>query len=413
METVVIAVWVALAAAGAAFAYVNRNSVDPRYVPKQGIWSRAAQNLGLTCTIDKRGKPEISGVFQRFEVHLELVITEEQSFALRLTVDGGTAWPEKLSLGVGAPIFETGDPIFDGVVRIDAADHHELRAILDSTTRKRLHGALAGNFGLRNGQLWWSHDDSGSVYEIESWVKSAMEIARSLRRPGDDLPGRLLHIVKDESIPAVRREALKALAERFPSTRAHLDAARAATKSANAELRVLGAKMLGVEGLATFESVIRDSTADPALRVEAFDAALEIGGDRVVKDSQRELIDLLKAEGPPAVRAAEALGKLADPAVERALVDGLDCPYVETQIAMTRALAQIGSTSAVAPLLELTKGVFTSGALKTAAKDAIESIQSRAHGEPGALSLSEGAPEGGELSLAKTEGGGLAITEDS
>jgi hypothetical protein len=80
------------------------------------------------------------------------------------------------------------------------------------------------------------------------------------------------------------------------------------------------------------------------------------------------------------------------------LIQQLSGPHEQATWAI-QALAAFATPEAVQPLLPLTTGLSTPSALKQLAREAIASIQARAGGERGALSLAQDGTSGG-LELA-------------
>jgi hypothetical protein len=109
------------------------------------------------------------------------------------------------------------------------------------------------------------------------------------------------------------------------------------------------------------------------------------------------------------------VGELGMPEAEASILPLLARPSQSVRLEAVRALGRMGSTTAVEPLLKLTQGFSTSGALKAAAREAMVQIQSRlGDAEAGRLSLVVPAEEAGSLSLAGAEpepAGGLSLSD--
>jgi len=98
----------------------------------------------------------------------------------------------------------------------------------------------------------------------------------------------------------------------------------------------------------------------------------------------------------PRINYLRVIALTRDTRVAGRIAEHVDSPYEDEQLAVVATLEHIGDLSVIPALKPLTEGLFRGGALKAAAKSAIEAIRARegARSLPGALSLSEHAGPG-------------------
>jgi HEAT repeat protein len=200
------------------------------------------------------------------------------------------------------------------------------------------------------------------------------------------------------------------------------------------ELRLQGS--LYFQDAEELAAIVKDETVDDGLRVH--------GLRRLVKEEPRQLalsvverllrskkskvvraaveaVSILKPEkavallqdliptaaDETAVAIAEALSRIEHPAREEAL----QRDEAEIRLSAVQALEQVGTITAVEPLLPFAR-TLSSSKLSRAARKAVDAIQARlGEREAGRLAVAEAHPQQGELSMAG-EPGRLSLEQE-
>jgi HEAT repeat protein len=207
---------------------------------------------------------------------------------------------------------------------------------------------------------------------------------------------------------------LELLQLRFREHPAAREASQAALASPDAELRFLGARYLGEQGLAHVREIVESEAVPADLRLEglvhyvlvapvpeAFALIARVGGQ------------LAEAELP--VKAGEPLAKVDDATREPVLLQLLALAPVRVKVAAARGLGRIGTVAAVEPLLAHRDGTESSGELRQAAGEAIAQIQARLGDvEAGRLSVAAPAAAAGGLAVAEADpSGGVSLAGEA
>jgi hypothetical protein len=205
---------------------------------------------------------------------------------------------------------------------------------------------------------------------VEKMAQRMVAVARRL--DGADLPARLAENARDR-VPEVRLNSLRSLLREYPDHHAA-------------------------------EAVVREAIhdSDPHVRVTA---AVALGADG--HDTLLELAASPEVEADVAARAVTALGQEPPAGVEPILLAALTREAAEVRLAAAQALATAGTSAAVLPLQEAAHR--HGGALKAAARQAIDAIQSRLRGAtPGQVTLSA-EEAAGHVSLAEGAAGQVSL----
>ena len=240
-----------------------------------------------------------------------------------------------------------------------------------------------------------------------------------------------------DTLAPVCFENLSALAQ-FDRGRARALSQRLVNESPHPTMRLRAGALLGREGVPGLLKLIWSGELSPSETVEALDvsgrfwteegvpaavhAAVTAGGSAVRTKALELYVAYAPSEGIAAVEAhPETVTRLesdgekiqlaalyghAEPTLAEArLLPLLEDEETPVRIAVVESLGRVATIHAVEPILPLTKGLFASGELKDAAKDAIAAIQSRAtSGGQGQLSLSQPGEGEGALSLDEEQG---------
>ncbi|MEY2932866.1 MAG: hypothetical protein RL033_3615, partial [Pseudomonadota bacterium] len=324
-----------------------------------------------------------------------------------------------------------GDPDFDRQAELTALDAYTCAA-LSSAARERVLTLLRWRGWVQQGQVtcqtnWEQEQERG---QSQAALRNAIALARQLSVPPDALHQRLAQNALEDPEPAVRLQNLRFLVATETHTPPELLASTARSLLRDVySVRLLAAQQLGVEGQAALRGLAADGNARLDQRLAAVHslgqgATPDLAGLRALLDSppSAELLTAALAAVPATgatlvdsvlgctqstyaavrVAAAQALGVLAQPHTEPALLRLLADPSTEVQQASAEALGALGSVAAVEPLLPLTESLLRPQ-LRQAARGAIGRIQSRLGSvEAGRVSLAEPHELAGALDLADT-----------
>ena len=401
------------------------------------IWRTAAQRAGLTEIEEAEGGifegERVSGRSGDLQVRLERYRRGKSVHGTKIVVTGLGHGAGGLSLRreglatafeknvIGEREIEIGDPAFDDEYYVQGQTPLAL-AILDQETRRRVAGPLRGQIAvpgrepievdasLSDGVLEVHVKESGfsgNRDRVPEILVGVLDVARLLVAPRD-VAARIAENLRRETEAGARLRGLLTLAREFPTHPATRPALLAACGDANEEVRLRAAMALGEEG--------RETLLGLASRAETGDScaarAIAALGDRLPEGLAEEA--LRRALGgavhpQTALACLEALGRLGRAGAEGLILDALRSGDGTVAVAAARALGQVGTVAAVAPLRDATQ---PRGELpRSVARQAIAEIQARLTGAaPGQLSLSGG--EAGALSLADGEPGRLSLAEE-
>ena len=304
---------------------------------------------------------------------------------------------------------QVGDPDFDARALVRGPTR-ALRALLDVETRKTVLDGFSHKIDTQDDEIKWTDSGLSDFDELVGIIELSLEIGRKLSRPADDAA--LAHVVRTDD-PAVAIEALQVMP--VGAARDAIDA-EVLTTRADA-LALAAARRVGKTAAPAVERVLANGRNSDAVRAEALTwlgrhiDAIEIARAHLTRPviAAAALPILMNAEPPvpldaltrlaghtevaaAALRAARRHGTAA----ESMLIDALGSEDAIARVAAD-GLGLVGTTAAVMPLREKTKGLFADGQLKSAALAAIEMIQGRVGAVGGGLSVVE-ASAAGQLS---------------
>jgi len=455
---------------GAVVAYARKLSVQTR-----AAWSQAAGQLGMTFTPATTFKTGIiAGTSHGFNVKIDTFSrssgNNSSTTYTRYVVSGGGI-PNSLGVkgqgffsglrrAFGGQDIEVGDPAFDSAAIVTGPESLAL-AVLDDRTRGLLSGIL-NSLGMRvsEGKVYLERTGvQRDPSQIIAIIQSMLRVAEGVSTNRGSVADLLAQNALSDRVAEVRERNLHQLTARNPThaqtehtLRTILDAPppRNATgvNLVMNRMRLHAASRLGgAASVAELTRIALDSDLPEQVRAEAVDSlgrrsqqtegiaeslkpllatALPELTRSVVRALGRlgsglgselipvaSLVDMLaNAPDDLAVEVATALGKARAVVAVDALVAQLDRDDVPAQVAAANALGQIGDLRAVERLLDLTRGVLRSPALKDAARTAVAAIQEGAKGGGvGQLSVIEPAEGQGGLSVAHDAEGGMAVEE--
>jgi hypothetical protein len=339
------------------------------------------------------------------------------------------------------PELEVGDPEFDRVFRVLGPQALVL-ALLDAETRSLLRGLVhfqTGEIAVRRGVLHVDVQLSHRQHpkSVTERGRAAVAIARRIMLPVD-VATRLADNARRDAVPAVRLSNLLAATREYPDHPATRAALKAASADRHPEVRLRAALALGREGHGVLRAMAEDHGAsdthrDSAIRGLGDDISEEVllrvlrrslgvrPGDppeqphaaracvaalahRRTPEAVSRLQALLLANASLATEAARALGEIGGEDAEAALIGALDCEVFESRLAAAEVLGEAGTVAAVPALREAERyGVE----MKRRARQAIERIQARATGAPGAVTLA--GAEAGQVSVVEDQAGRVSL----
>ncbi len=424
---------------------------------RAAAWRYAARRAGLTGIREKRRLwflTELRGEIDGFTVVIQayrhagknkggtkLIVSDNRGripVSLDLRAESiGTA----IEKTFGAKEIELGDREFDDQVYVRGAEE-TLLAVLDEQTRALVRQTVGRGARIVDGGLRWETRGNPDGESLAAVLEMLLAMARQLARPVDVVE-RLVERVRHDSAVGVRLHCLDLLARKFAGDERARAAFREQLGSEVGEMRLRAAMALGEDGEATLLEIASGPQAEetPAARALAalgaslpVDRALAIletalaAGRRVVARATVEalaavrsaaavppLVRLLAAsdaagDGELAVATARSLAAIGDSSAEAGLAASLASVNAELRLAAADALGRLGTAAAVAPLHAAVDDHLLDLDLRSAARQAVASIQSRAAGaSPGQVSLAEG--ESGQVSVAEDRGGRVTLPE--
>jgi len=315
---------------------------------------------------------------------------------------------------VGGGDVETGDAAFDDAVLVEGPAALAL-ARLDAETRARALDVFGPNprlegAALSNGRLFTQVVEEATSREgLQAAFTAVVALAQRLHAPRK-LAEALSDNVSRDPEPGVRLASLRALIREFPGQWVTRDACQRACCDTDERVALAGALQLGEGGHDTLLRLAQEAGDDETAvaAIEALGRALPAALLLQIFKRSRE-----KGRTRKTVACVAVLARRPDaaevPEVVKLLTDDLASYEEGLPEAAARALGRLGSIDAVLPLQEAAAAV--GGSLRSAARQAVAEIQSRARGAtPGQVSLATG--EAGHVSLAEDVSGRMSVPEE-
>jgi HEAT repeat protein len=445
--------WVLVSAAVAFFALLKALGDRRARGTLVDQWRSVGRILGLRDieSVDAFfGGSMLTGIAGRRRVTLERSPAHAPGTFAELTVEGDSGITLRPEDGTGDSTaqereIELGDEVFDAEVEVHGTPDR-VRAILDAETRRivrlMLRGHLevpgrrplsvGGTVSLVDGHLravLREGPEPPAPSELREVVDALLALADRFDRPSD-VAARLAAALEREPQWRVRLSGLEVLSTSYPTDAATVAALRHALVDEVAEVRLQAARGLGDEGREVLLKTACSEAEDDIIAAHAIDAlgarmppdlaasvlrqALRSRRPRTV-DSCVQVLGLnggaaaapllarvLALEsGALAVAAAKALGKVASPEGEAALLASLKRGEPDVVVAAIEALGHTAGVRVVMSIQEVAEEPDSNVDVRRVARQAVAEIQSRL---PGASS--------GQVSIAEDEAGQLSIADD-
>ena len=241
---------------------------------------------------------------------------------------------------------------------------------------------------------------------IVAVAAKVVALARRLQQP-EDVPRELARNALEDPVRGVRLANVRTLLREHAGGEETRRVLRRAAAHADPELRLMAAVALGEEGRAVLLALARDTAIEDescAGAIAALGAVPLADLQAILTESLRPSARLLPARPFTARACADALaagGAAAVPLLAK-VVQSRSEPVA---LAGVRALRRIDSAEAVLPLMQAAE--TGEGAVREAARRALENIQVGLTGSPGAVSLAGG--EAGQVSVVDDAAGRVAL----
>jgi HEAT repeat protein len=243
---------------------------------------------------------------------------------------------------------------------------------------------------------------------LVSVVRAVVDVAARLGAlPSDRVRPAIENNARTDGEPGVRLRNLQWLIKSHPSSQETTRALQAALGDPDAEVRLFAATRAGQpQALAALRELVETEANPPEVRLFALEHLLSkfryakfaptiavaldavdeqvriaavqaVGAKRDVAMLERVCAMIAGSRERLAGSIAKTLGQLGDPKAEPTLIKLLSYDSEQVKVAAVQALGQVGTVSALEPLLPLTKGLQLSGRIKEAAREAVHRIQAR------------------------------------
>jgi hypothetical protein len=433
-------------------------------------WQAAAEQVGLTnvALSSLAGiTTKVTGESGALRVQVERYQRGKSEHGTRVVI-GGLGHLGRLHIraeGMGSQIakalgdreIDVGDGAFDDVAFIQG-EPALVRALLTAPTRAAVQALLLGYLrpadvagghrlplraSISDSELRLELRDRGigrDTAPIDQVLPVVVDVGRQLLRP-DDLPGRIAANNETEPLATVRLANLQTLASEFPTHAATRRALAAGLEDESVLVQFQAAIALGADGRPTLLRLVASEDADQAvvaraintlgadcpstLALEALRRARLRGRQAVVRaclermtmggagEALDELAELSASDDAEVAAAAvSALGSVIGDRSERSLIAALGHAAADVRQVAAASLGKVGTRLAVIPLRDCMGEHRFDASLRSAARQAIAGIQSRATGaSPGQLSLAEDTV--GQVSLAQPDARGQVSLADA
>jgi hypothetical protein len=408
------------------------------------LWLEVARASALTDLGDMAsgfGVPQLAARAGVLEVLFEefgpdgdpgtrIVVTPPKPVDVTMMPDGLTTF---LATEIVRGEIDVGDRPFDDAFWINGTPLI-VHAFLDADTRHRLlELRRAGRVEVRRGELRLELLDGDD--DLGRLIRCFPDVLACVGRLSELQPAVLAvaRNAREDPVPRVRLNNLNLLVRELrddPETEATL---RAACTDESDLVRLHAAVALGPSAQRVLLDVAeRDSElAAQALAVmDGVEAPLALVSKLLLHarhsydfQTARECIRLLGRRGGDDVlpillplledeneivagAAAIALGAIARPAAEPALIAALGVPSSDVRVAAAQALGKQGSRIAIVPLKEAA-GLFHERSFRVAVREAVAEILQRSDISAGELSMT--TPDAGQLALADPVEGKLSL----
>ncbi len=416
----------------------------------RGSWDRALHALAtkrrLTFVSSGfAGTSSVQGELDGVDVVVKAVAnnspgrnrTKETMLSARLTLPSELSI-RKESVGTALKRFaagiadvQVGVPAFDDAVYLSGGNELQVVAMFNHEARTIITEALEAGAHVDGQRLIITKPGLTGKAEwldekLEFLVGKAKQLNSHYCRRAGVLP-RLVDSVCNDPHPGYRKRAAELVFKHFRNERGVERAADALARAAEPELRLIGAAHIDPErGLSVAAALLGDPEVPRDVQAGACELLMRRFSSRAeTRAALRRAV--AGADGELAIAVLRGLWRLLEPiegaqlephltssnpqirseavsvlalggrSAERRLIEILDSDD-EIRLKVIGVLGDVASPAVVEPLTAYTKGVLRAGELKSAARQAIASIQARVEGGgTGQLSVSE--TDGGELSL--------------
>ena len=330
---------------------------------------------------------------------------------LRMTLENEFSFP-LLSNNLKGEDIQVGDAGLDRTFQIKGSSPLHVAALMNERMRKTILGLVGRSQMLVLTSTWFEivlKYHGLKREEIVAIARDALDVSRDMSRE-DDIRGRLMDIIRNDSAPGVRAACIRQLMSHFPVDREITDLLGGALKDADVSVRIEAARHLGFEGLELLAKMLKEETGldeyDTLRAVRFIGEHRFTGGVPVLKEvfaranNETVLLEILKA-----------FTAIGDTGLCAFLLDHLEHRNGDIRDGVISALATCGTVDAVEPLMKMVKSsinpLFRSDVQKT-----ITSIQSRLGGaDNGWLSVTETGETEGALSMSGGAGEGALSGE--
>jgi len=342
----------------------------------------------------------------------------------------------KIAKAFGGQDVDSGDAAFDKAYRVRGPEDVCLSKLVPEARAALLTSAAKNVTKIEKGQLTLVRSGLLSdAIQLGEMLDAAVAILRPFATIPSDVVESLARNATSDPDAGVRYKSLDLALSRYGQHPAALRAKEVALRDADPRVATLAAIYGGAQAREVLAAGAQSAAVEPDLRVRALRALVErfepalcetavragladrespqmrllaadLAGKIRIKGTASSLLKLgLEAEPETACAAARSLGLCREEQAEAHLLRVLERDDSEVRAAAATALGDVGTALAVEKLLPLTQGFLGSGAVKAAARAAVDRIRARrAEAGAGGLTVAEPSADGGSLSLPEADG---------
>lgn len=408
-----------------------------------GTWKAPTENL-CHCTIDryKEGYGKGENTYVRFAIRLPI------DKSLEVTSEG---LGDKLLQAVSGKDIQTGVTEFDSKALIKADSADLAVSYLGTSVQQSIlrYIETKRQIAIDNGRVrLLIETNTMSAKDMRHRMDNLMTLAEQLLESGPTIPARLAYHFEHDIDKRIRARCMEYLFLRHPDSEECKQVAKQVAQTNDPLLQVKAAPFLPKEEAQPIVlAIANNKRVDADTRAEAIKlltTSLSLDPDKMaplliellqeqnwtireatIQGYLDQLYDIdlptlsilkelaLEEEATQYDVLPNLLAHYEEPEVEDILLELLERSSSDTftnQVILS--LMSVGTVRSIEALIPLTQGLMRAIFIKDTAREAIKTIQGRASGDVGGLSLSEESEEGG-LSLTETHPGALSTTDES
>lgn len=329
--------------------------------------------------------PLLHGTMGSMQVYIQ-INQPKNSFSVRCTLKALNPGPAKMRIfrpeaeiehpGSMVPVMQTGDPVFDGLLKIENNNDPAIRGMLNQETRRHIISLneLTTAFAVYNSEI---HCTTECKYqpEYEKLDRILTLGQQIITRISGSTPtqNRLIDIICSDSCNEVTRLCYAALATSFPTALGHTDLLEFIINFDDPWLKIEAASHLDTRGIPIILSYLHPPFTKWTVK------AIEIAGKMKNKEFTRPICAFFTSAHSDYEKktALKALYDIGDISISPFLLDQFKLEKSVFKVELLKTLKSCGTEEVIPYLEETVSSKTINPIIKGQAKEVIKMIKQR------------------------------------